>query len=81
MTDPTREPGRPQRTSAAGSPGVPRWVKVFGIVAAVVVAALLLVMLLVGGEHGPGRHMSSAAGEYSTVVGTPTGAGPAVVRE
>ena len=35
------------------APGVPRWVKVFGIVAAVVV--VLVVVMLVGG-HGPGRH-------------------------
>jgi hypothetical protein len=37
--------------------GIPRWVKVFGIV---VLAILVLVvgMLLTG--HGPGRHLSSA---------------------
>jgi hypothetical protein len=33
--------------------GVPRWVKVSGIVAAV--AALLVVIMLLAG-HGPGRH-------------------------
>jgi hypothetical protein len=35
-------------------PGAPRWVKVFGIIAAV--AILALVILLLSG-HGPGRHM------------------------
>lgn len=33
--------------------GMPRWVKVFGLVTAVV-AVLVVVMLLIG--HGPGRH-------------------------
>jgi hypothetical protein len=35
----------------------PRWVKVFGIIA-LLVALLVVVMLLLGGNHGPGRHMS-----------------------
>ena len=37
--------------------GTPRWVKVFGIVAAILVL-LFVVMLLVGGGHGggPGMH-------------------------
>jgi hypothetical protein len=37
--------------------GIPRWVKVFGIVALVLV--VLVVVLVVtgrGGGHGPGRH-------------------------
>ena len=39
---------------AAG--GMPRWVKISLIVAAVV-AVLVVVMLLVGGDHNPGRHV------------------------
>jgi hypothetical protein len=36
--------------------GIPRWVKVFGILA-LVVALLVVVMLLIGGGgHGPQRH-------------------------
>jgi hypothetical protein len=35
-------------------PGVPRWVKVFGIIALVVL--VLFVVLLFTGGHGPGRH-------------------------
>jgi hypothetical protein len=35
----------------------PRWVKVFGIVAAVLV--VLVVILLLTGNHGPGRHISA----------------------
>jgi hypothetical protein len=37
----------------------PRWVKVFGL--AIIVLVLLAVIIIftgVGGEHGPGRHMS-----------------------
>ena len=39
--------------------GMPRWVK--GLLIAALVAALLIAaaMLLLGGEHGPGRHMST----------------------
>lgn len=36
--------------------GIPRWVKVFGIIALVLVV-LVVVMLVTGrGGHGPGRH-------------------------
>ncbi len=54
MDDPTPAP-------AAGGdrlgppPRAPRWVKVFGVIAAAVVL-LLLVLLLTGNDHGPGRH-------------------------
>jgi hypothetical protein len=42
--------------------GIPRWVKVVGIIA-VVVALLVVVMLLVGGGgHGPRRHGSGGVG-------------------
>ncbi|GAA0458289.1 hypothetical protein Aca07nite_64590 [Actinoplanes capillaceus] len=42
-------------------PGVPRWVKVIGIVV-VVLAALLIIAQVTGiaGEHGPGRHLGLA---------------------
>ncbi len=41
-------------------PGMPRWVKVFGIVIIVLILLVIIVMLAgVGGEHGPGRHMPS----------------------
>lgn len=40
-----------------GPPGLPRWVKVSGIVG-IAVIVLLVVLLVTGGpgEHGPGRH-------------------------
>jgi hypothetical protein len=42
---------------AASTRGVPRWVKVFGIIA-IVLALVVAIMLLTGGGggHGPGRH-------------------------
>jgi hypothetical protein len=40
--------------------GIPRWVKVF-VVTALGLALLMVVgMLVSGGQHGPGRHLSSA---------------------
>jgi hypothetical protein len=44
-----------------GSPtGLPRWVKIFGVIAAVVVLLVVIVLLISGpGGHGPGRHASS----------------------
>lgn len=41
------------------APGIPRWVKISGLVVALI-AIFIAVMLLAGGEHGPGRHMSLA---------------------
>lgn len=41
-------------------PGMPRWVKISGIILGVMI--LLVFILLVsgiGGPHGPGRHLSS----------------------
>ena len=39
--------------------GVPRWVKVFLLVAVAIAVLGVVVMLLVGGDHGPGRHQSA----------------------
>ncbi|WP_299169066.1 hypothetical protein [uncultured Arthrobacter sp.] len=39
-------------------PGVPRWVKIFALVALAVVLGFVIVMLF-GGEHGPGMHSSA----------------------
>jgi hypothetical protein len=46
-------------------PGMPRWVKVSGIIVAVLV--LLVVVLLVSGGHGPRRHASGDAGSQASV--------------
>jgi hypothetical protein len=39
-------------------PGIPRWVKVFGIIV-IVVVLLVVAITFICGEHGPGRHTSS----------------------
>ena len=72
----SQEPNPAPRSRPKGAPpltGMPRWVK--GLLVAAVAAALLIVvvMLLLGGEHGPGRHMStvlptSATSSSSTLV-------------
>jgi hypothetical protein len=40
----------------ASPPSTPRWVKLFGIIAALVVVAIVILALACG-EHGPGRHL------------------------
>jgi hypothetical protein len=45
-------------------PGVPRWVKVSGVVIAILVLLVALVVIG-GGEHGPSRH---ARGQYGGQV-------------
>jgi hypothetical protein len=50
-------------TADRGSPpGMPRWVKVSGIIVAVLVLLVVIVLLISGGSHGPRRHASSGAG-------------------
>ena len=49
-------------SDAATYPGMPRWVKLGAIVAVLVIVLVLAVMILSGGEHGPLRHVPSAAG-------------------
>jgi hypothetical protein len=61
MIDPPRHPGiQPDGTGngtcRGGPPGVPRWVKVSGLVVLVLVVALVVTMFVVGGDHGPSRH-------------------------
>jgi hypothetical protein len=62
MADPprARDPGEDAGVAAdrGSPPGMPRWVKVSGIIVAVLVL-LLVVVLLVSGGHGPRRHLSS----------------------
>jgi hypothetical protein len=52
MSEETREPGWASRE--ARRPPVPRWVKVFGIIALVLL--LLAVVLLIVGGHEPKSH-------------------------
>nr|WP_225169732.1 hypothetical protein [Ensifer sp. IC4062] len=40
-------------------PGMPRWVKISGLVVALLILlAAMIVVIDIGGPHGPGRHMS-----------------------
>ena len=59
MTEPPPEPADtgtgPDGPSSAG---MPRWVKVSGLIA-LVVLLLFLALLLTRGPHNPGRHFSS----------------------
>lgn len=48
--------------------GMPRWVKIFLVVAAVLVVLLVAGMLIGGGQHGPGRHLNSTAGLVAAAV-------------
>lgn len=42
-------------------PGLPRWVKVSGIISGVLIALAVIVMITgLGGPHGPARHLSTA---------------------
>jgi len=41
-----------------GVPGVPRWVKVIGIVVAMLIVLVVLAQLTgLAGDHSPGRHL------------------------
>lgn len=60
MTD---RPTQPDSTSDTGSdtargapPGLPRWVKVAGLIIGILLVALAAIMAIAGGDHGPGRH-------------------------
>ena len=50
--------------------GVPRWVKVFVLVAVAIAVLGVVAMLLVGGEHGPGRHQSATTASHRGVETT-----------
>lgn len=75
--DPSQEPDTRDKVAAPGraaSAGMPRWVKVSGLVV-LILAVLVAVMLLVHGPggHGPGRHF----GAQAPLFGVTAGAGPA----
>lgn len=37
-------------------PGIPRWVKVFGIITLILILLVVIMIIFGGGNHGPGRH-------------------------
>lgn len=56
-------PGEADRESP---PGMPRWVKIAAIIVGILVLLFVVLKLTgIGGEHGPGRHLS--AGNASVV--------------
>lgn len=63
MPNPT--PGRPDDTSpetdGSSPPGMPRWLKMSGIIVLVVILLVVIIQLVVGGQHGPGLHTPSGA--------------------
>lgn len=52
----------------ATPPGIPRWVKVSALVVAALIVVVIAVMLLAGGDHGPGRHMSTGSSAALSAV-------------
>jgi hypothetical protein len=55
----------PLEPGHGSTPGTPRWVKVFGIIALVLVL-VFVISLLAGVRHGPGMHTPSGdAGGFS----------------
>ena len=74
MTDSTRYPRSASeedknRGGAESPPRMPRWVKVAGMIVGVLILAFVVLKVTgVGGEHGPGRHMSGAGTPVSTLV-------------
>jgi hypothetical protein len=51
-----------QHTTEKDTYSTPRWVKVSGIIAIVLVLLVVIMMFVSGGNHGPGRHLSSSTG-------------------
>ena len=49
----------PKGGSTRGFAGIPRWVKVFVVVAVAVLLLMVVAMLITGGQHGPSRHQSA----------------------
>jgi len=69
----SHEPDLNSGSRSEGAPpltGMPRWVK--GLLIAALVVALLIVtaMLFLGGEHGPGRHLSTMQPNVATSTGS-----------
>jgi hypothetical protein len=70
MTDPTDAESPSRRESPRSTAPMPRWVKVLLITAAVLVVLVVALMLASGGQHGPGRHLSSS-GWFEGVLQVP----------
>ncbi len=60
----------PHNRSTDTAPGIPRWVKVSGVV--VVVLIILFAILHLSGAHGPTSHMVSGEQNMTMAGGSPT---------
>ncbi|MGP3925125.1 hypothetical protein [Streptomyces sp. 8N616] len=74
MADPPSGPDTGDDTGMGpdrgSTPGMPRWVKVFGLIALVVVVLLVILLLTKGpGGHGPARHFDGQAPPASITAG------------
>ena len=62
----------PARDHVAGHepgsrPGMPRWVKVFVVIAFLAILTVLIINVA-GGDHRPGRHMSQGGADGTTTA-------------
>ena len=71
MTTPSNTP--PHNTSDDGYTGMPRWVKLLLLAIFVITVIVIFVVYSVGGDHGPGRHMSAPSPDTATVPSTGRG--------
>jgi cytochrome b561 len=70
MTEPTAHPHSGADADRHSPPGMPRWVKAAAIVGGVLIVLVLVLQLTgIGGEHGPGRHMSGSGAPVENVIG------------
>jgi hypothetical protein len=69
VADPPRYPNSREEA------GMPRWVKVLGIVVAVVVLLVVATMFIGGGGHSPRRH-GGAGGDAPSVPAARSGGSP-----
>ena len=59
MPNQDRPPQDEADTRPGAPPGMPRWVRIAALVVGVLILLFVLLQLTgVGGDHGPGRHMS-----------------------
>jgi hypothetical protein len=84
MVDPPRSDGTGDepdtRYDRESTTGIPRWVKVVGIVAAIVALLVVVMVLVGGGGHSPLRHAGDGA-NTPTVKVTGGGQAPTAVRQ
>ena len=70
MTQPPLPADKDADTARESPPRAPRWVKVAAVVVGVLILVFLVLQLTgIGGEHGPGRHMSGDGASFEGVTG------------